>query len=224
MRLPKKAGLTLAEMVLALAITTMVGLSVAGVSTVLSTAYADGESYQSCIQTARSAMRQVRRAVQGAQLITAVREDKRELIYWAGDANGSGTINLAELRIIKQKLDNTVEEYRVVFPDDWSDTMCQASDVEFSLSAAMTVANMENQIVNHTYVEARTIATDIATLTFSVPTAAAPLARLVRIGLTACEGRRALTLKGAAALRADLTRYVDTDAEGHVLVMPPAAS
>ena len=217
----RTSGFTLMEVVMAATITTLVGLAVAGASMALSSATSEGEDYYNCMQTGRSAMRQVRNAVQGARLVLAVRDDKREMAYWVGDADGSGTINLTELRIIRHNNDNTVIEYRVAFPETWDVSMRKAMDVDSTLNAAMSLPAVEDCVVNSSYKAARTIASDVSSLAFSTPSAV-PLVRLMRIVMTVSDGGQTLTLRGAAALRAPATSFVTPGDPGFVLSMPLA--
>ncbi|MFP4105656.1 MAG: type II secretion system protein J, partial [Phycisphaerae bacterium] len=102
-RQQKKQGLTLAELVMAMAITTIIGLTVAGVASALSHAYAHSEDYFESLQTARVSSIRLQRTINSSLLITAV--DSEGLVLWEYDSNGNGKINLSEICIIEYDSD-----------------------------------------------------------------------------------------------------------------------
>ena len=81
------SGFTLVELVMAISITTIIGLAVAGASMALSTAHAHSESRYGSIETARSAMRRIQSSLRAAALVTYVHSNGHKLGYWAGDEN-----------------------------------------------------------------------------------------------------------------------------------------
>ena len=91
----KNHAFTLLELVITIAIMSVIGLSVAGVSVALSTAHANSQSAYENIQASRNTLIGIQRVLNRARLIVAT--DSQTVLYWVGDANGDGAINISEL-------------------------------------------------------------------------------------------------------------------------------
>ncbi len=212
-------GLTLAELVMAMSITSIIGLTVAGASMGLSSAHNQGEDQYDSLATARSAMRQVQRSLQKAQLITTVYGDSR-VVYWAGDANGDGQINLSELRLMRYgSWDGEIREYSLVFPEEWSQAVRDSSDLQVSLAWAMYYPNVENSLVGGSYTRTRTIATGVTGFWIST-SSNPPMSTFVNVKVAVGEINTATMLTGAVSMRADLTRFVGISENQYVLSIP----
>jgi prepilin-type N-terminal cleavage/methylation domain-containing protein len=95
MKRSNRRGFTLLELTMAIAITSVIALSVAGVSMGLSRAYANSEGYYQTSQNARSAMMGVQSLLRKAKLVLSVSDDG--VVFWAQDVNGDGRINRSEV-------------------------------------------------------------------------------------------------------------------------------
>ncbi len=214
-------GFTLAETVMSITMTALVGLSVAAASVALSSATSDGDDYFDCIQGGRNAMRQLASEIAESRLIVTTDNSGTRLVLWAGDANDNGQINLTELRLIDYSAGSkTITEYQVVYPAAWSESLRNAYDPDLSLSVAASASVTERWLVENSYVQSRTIGTGVESLTFTLPSDG-PASRLVRIRMTVQTGDSDLTLQESAALRAPATGYVSqSDGGAYVLSLP----
>ncbi len=202
-------GFTLVETVLAVSITTLVGLAVAGASVALSSATSDGQDYFDCIQGARSTMRQLRAGVQSARLVLGVSNDQTALTSWARDANADGRINLTELAFTQYDAEaKTVTTYTIVFPDTWDPSMLAVYDRAYSL-AEMTRSDILNSrfAPDDLYVNARVVGADVEKLAFSLASDG-PASGRVRVRMSVRAGDRTITLSESVALRAGAGDYV----------------
>lgn len=218
-------GFTLVETVMSITITAMVGLTVAGASVALSSAVSDSDDYFECIQGGRNAMRQLCAEVEKSRLVVVADNNGNRLVLWAGDANKNGQIDLTELRAVDYNPSTkTVKGYAVVYPSNWSDSLREAYDPDLSLAVAALPAVLDQWVVGNSYVQARTLATGVENLTFTLPSAG-PASRLVRIRMSVQTGDREMTLQEAVALRAPATGYVTYSYyDGYVLNLPYSTS
>ena len=154
-RRTKPKGFTLLEMTMAMAITAITGLSVAGATVALSRAHQDTEGFYQSLQTARSAMMRIQRSIQGAKLVTAC--TGTTLVLWANDTNGNGTIDADEvLLLVFDTASRQSPDSQQVFPD----AVKAALNVEVPLSTLTDAATVVAQIVPSTYAQTIVLASD----------------------------------------------------------------
>ena len=198
---------TLAELVMAMAIMSIIGLAVVGMTMALTDAQEYSGDFYRNVQIARHAMRYVQREIQKANLVTAV--DSDSLAYWADDTNDNGGINLTEMRLVAfDSGDREIAEYRIEFPSWWTQLMKDLEDAPLSLAWATDMSNVTSMRSN-SYVVRRLLATEAAPVTFTV-SPSAPLTKLLQTEVTVGQGDRRVVLRGATALRADWTGHVGT--------------
>jgi len=200
---------------MAMSITAVIGLTVAGVAIALSTAHAHSQDYYQSIQTNRSAVMQIQRSIRKTKLITAT--DGSSLVAWAGDTNANGLINLSELLLLSyDQASGELVEYRVVFPDSMDAQTRLALDVESTLATVMDPAAVEAMLTEDQYCQRLVIASAVKDFSVSAwPDV--PLSRLVRFQLTVGQGQRDLTLRSAACMRADMIEAVGISDDQYVL-------
>ena len=95
---------TLTELLMALAITAMIGMSVVTLSTALSSAHASTGSMAEAISSGRYAMRSIDADVRKAALVTAF--GNGEMVVWTGDEYADKQINVSELVLIQSDTGN----------------------------------------------------------------------------------------------------------------------
>jgi prepilin-type N-terminal cleavage/methylation domain-containing protein len=93
-----KRAFTLTELLVALAIMSLIALSIAGATGALSSAYAHSENYSDAVQSARIAMLNMGRDVRSAWLVTAMTGSS--VVLWTEDANHDDMVNQEELAVI----------------------------------------------------------------------------------------------------------------------------
>ncbi|MCD6365260.1 MAG: prepilin-type N-terminal cleavage/methylation domain-containing protein, partial [Planctomycetes bacterium] len=215
-------GFTLAELVMALVITSIIALAAVAVASVLSTAHAHSEAHYGSIETARSAMRRVQRALQSAQLITAVNVDHggESVTCWTGDENSDGRINVLEVRFLEYDSGaGEIREYRVDFPDGWPQAAVDIGNTAISLEdlTTMTPDSLPEQA--SLYLTSLLLACDVGDFSVSA-WPGPPMSKLVRVEFTVGAGQGAMTLRSAAALRAEQTCLVGEADDDYVLMTP----
>jgi len=217
-----RSGFTLVEMTMAIAITSIVALTVVGASVALSSAYSHGEDYYGCLQTARGGMRQLHREVEKAQLTLYVNGDGSMLAYWMGDTDASGAINVTELRVVEYKAaSKEIMVHSVVYPAAWEQWMVDAYNPPLTLPQACTFDTISSWVLNNTYKQTQKVATDVTDCGFSLPGSAAPLSTRVNMTLTVQAGRATVVLQDTSAPRASAVKYViETTEDAYILTLP----
>jgi len=201
--------------VLALVITAVTGLAVAGVSMALSVASGHGEDSFRAVQAGRSAARRISNTVRKAKLVTAATADA--VAIWAGDGNGNGRINLSEMTVVEHHAgDKELKEYKVVFPDTMDEPTRSALDVELSLSSVTDVAGAKQQLGSSAYCRTFILAADVHDFRVGA-SPAAPRTVLLWFELTVGRGRYELTVRSAAAPRASAVDSVGVSGDEYVL-------
>ncbi len=206
---------TLTELLMAVAITAMIGMSVVTVSTALSSAQASTDSMIKAIGSGRYAMRSIDADVRKAGLITAAGEG--EMVIWTGDEYADGQINVSELVLIQSDADNqTVERLQVVFPDSMPPDFLKALNVSRTLANVTNVGNVRALLTQGTYSDyltQRTLAVGVSNfevVTDEVP----PMPQLVLLRLAVGQDAQQITLTNTVHLRTDATEYVSFDDGG----------
>ena len=200
-------GLTLVELVIGMAITAMVGLSVAGVSSVLAGSYSQGEEYYRSVQSARIAMLRLQSEVRKAHLLTEV--STRQMMLWHEPVGGDGLINPSELTLITYHPDeDNITQYRVVYPDWLDPSLRDLLDSPIDLQGLLNQPSFWAEVIRlNTYAQSTVLASGITDFSLSGATSA-PTTRLVTTHVTAGAGARAVHLRGSVATRADRTGYL----------------
>jgi len=201
---------TLAELLTAMLVMSIIAVAVAGMSMALSTAHEYSKDFYRHSQIARNGMRRIGRAVRQANLITAT--DSTSVAYWAEDTNGNGRINLTEMRLLTfQSRTGELAEYRVEFPAWWEEWMKETEDAELSLSEVTTIGQVES--LGDTFGwTGRLWATELTDASF-VASPSAPQTKVLQVQFTVGQGSRQVTLRSAAGPRIDWVQHVGT-AEG----------
>jgi hypothetical protein len=192
------------------------GLAVTGVTMALTDNYVAAEGYSDALQSGRGVMMRVQSAARKAKLITAT--TATSLVFWAGDTNGDGTINLDELKMVTwNQQAKEIREVAVVFPPGTPNV--GALNVTEPLSAVTTVAAASSVIAADTHCTTTVLAGDVTDFQVTV-LPAAPLSTRVNIQLTLGQGSQKLTISSSARLRADSTANVGLNGSTWVLAPP----
>ncbi len=216
----QRKGLTLAELVMAIAVTAVIGLVISGVSVALTNAYASTQNFYKCLSSARSAMINIQAAIKDAKLVTLMGDGS--MVLWTADMNSDGAINLSELTVLKRDSEsNRINEYSISYPESFTKDMKKALDSKLTLAEAMQ-ASIISTITNSQYAQTQTLAQDATAFSVSADVQA-PLTTLVKIELAvADETDEGVTLRSAASLRAPFTEYVGI-ADGEYVVNLPSS-
>ncbi len=211
-------GFTLAELVVSVAITAVIGSAVAGLAMALSTASEHGRDRYLSLQTARIAMLNVRGIIRKAKLVTAC--DGTTMVLWAEDANGNGKINRTEVVLVGR--DSSLEQirmHRIVFPDHLPEAAKAALDIELELEALTDLNAVLSLLEASLYDQITVLAGDVRSFKVSV-SPAAPMTELVGLTITVGPAERAVTLRTAVHLPAEVTDRVGIADDEYVLIPP----
>jgi type II secretory pathway pseudopilin PulG len=213
-----RLGFTLLELTIAMTITAVTGLSVAGVAMVLGETSDSGQDFYQSLQTGRITVMKIQAIIRGAKLVTA--STSTSLVLWADDANGDGQINLSETVVLTFDAESgEIRFYRVVFPQTMDSTTKQALDVTKPLVDIMNLSGVTDTVTGNAHNDLTVLATDVTAFRLSV-WPAVPLTRLVRFQLTVGTGSSAVTLRSAASTRAGATGRVQVVDSEYVLTAP----
>lgn len=192
----QRNALTLVELLIAMVITAMIGMSVVGVSVVLSNAHAASEADYDNTQIARMTLNRLTHLLQRAKLVTSVGSD--HIIYWAEDANDDGQIQFTELGVVKyDKASGTLTANRVQMSG-------QSNPMDFKMPLSTVMSNSTlSTVQNSVYCDSRLLAENVRAFEVSA-FPPCPEASLITLKITVSQDGRELTLRSAANLRADM--------------------
>ena len=195
-------ALTLPELLIGIAITALVGLSVSTVASVLSGTYCRSEEFHRFVQSARIATLNIQSQVRKAHLITEVSPER--MMIWREPAGGDGQINPSELvLILYYPNEDEIKQYQVVLPEWMSPEVRLLEDAPVELADLVAQPAFWADVVRlNSYSQCRVLASGITDFSLS-GSAPAPMTRLVTSHVTAGQGVRAVHLRGSAAARAD---------------------
>ncbi len=199
------------ELLMAIGITSVLGLTVAGVAMGISQAYNTNESHYECMQLGRTTLATLQGQVQNAKLVAYA--SGSELVLWASDANNDCNINLNEIQIIMFS-GGTATCYQVDL-SSLSPSQQVAMNVTVPLTTLLDPNAVWATVGQNLYCKSTTIATGLVNLAFAANLPAAPpKARMVSIDVTVGDGTTNWTLHSGALSRADVTDYITANAQG----------
>jgi type II secretory pathway pseudopilin PulG len=195
---------TLAELMIAMAITAVVGLTVVTVASALSYAHGQADAVREAVQSARTGLLRTEACLRKSQLVTAA--DADAFACWTGDLNEDRAINVDEIVVIRyQPASRTLQQRQVVFPPTLAPALVEALNVTKTLAELTGTAQADGVIAQPlyaNYVSTVVLATDVDGFEV-VPDAAPPFTRLLLLRLVSGQGTQRLQLTSAARLRAD---------------------
>ena len=202
-----RRGFTLAELMIGVSITALVGLSVLGLSVGLSNAYESNDNYHQSLQTARSAMLQVQSALRKARLV--VGQTDTRLLLWTDDEDGSGTINASELLLLRwSNYSHELREHRIDL-DALDDYWRGVFDVEVALDACVSSPDsISSWMLGHLYGQERVLAEDVTNFRVTGQSAV-PLTKLLKVNISAGSSGNDVSLRSVVKIRADVTDQVE---------------
>jgi len=148
-----RRGLTLIELTLALTITVVIGAGLASVLAMVSQVSAQERDARTASLRAHAAQIRLQAYTESA-LCALQTAPGGDLALWLEDADGSGTVNLTELRVVWTRDDGTIVCERVSLPDAWTDEQRLLYDVSvpaasdfFAVMRAQRKARMTTEVV-----------------------------------------------------------------------------
>lgn len=212
---PRRTAFTMVEFMMAATITAIIGLSVAGVSMALSSAYANSQDYYESVQTARSSVLRMQQTIRCAKLVTTW--GNGGLAVWAQDADLDGQIDTSEVTV--WQYDSTKKELQEGRVEYSTDALRQAMDAHESLASLTTLSGAVAVVNRSAYKQWRPLASNVQSFSV-VGDLNNPKARLVTLQMTIGTGPGAMTLRSGVSLRADSTDRVQLSGNQYVLAAP----
>jgi len=114
----RRRGLSLLELVLGLAMTTLVASGVTGMLAGLGSGIAVGRDARTSMLAASATQRRVLDALADHAALLRLAPDRA--VLWAGDRHPGGTVDASELAWISADGGEELLLERVIFPDDWT--------------------------------------------------------------------------------------------------------
>jgi len=202
---------TLAELVLAMAITTVIGLAVTGVAAAVSNINGRAEAYYEYLQSGRVAASRLEELLRRARLVT-VASDSKMVVWTSADAD-EDDINLSE--VTKVYLDTETGQLMqrtTVFPNTLTEGEKEALDTSLPLSDLTSASAADAEPPYAQYDVTRVLARNVQA--FQVyPDVPGPLTRILKFRLVVGADDQSVTQYGAVTLRAPSVSRVSV-AEG----------
>ncbi|MCY2931995.1 MAG: prepilin-type N-terminal cleavage/methylation domain-containing protein [Planctomycetota bacterium] len=197
----RSAGFTIAEVLMALSVASVIALAAGGVATGLAYSYQHQDDYRQSVQDASGVMRELRTVVSKAQLIPSVWGGG--LIVWA-DANADMAFTLSELTLIQYSASTKqVTEKRLIFPASWTHAQIALSDTPMTLTASSNLFTLLLAFTLNGNTQTLVLAEDVQA--FSVTgSAGGSNNNVVQASITVGTGAKQFTLRSEMALRASL--------------------
>ena len=196
----RRKAFTLAELVLAAAVTSVIGLAATGMAMALSQSWAHSQEYGQSLQSGRVLMLRLRRGVQRAKLVVCARDG--DPVLWARDANGDGEINRSEIVVYRHvPADRELRRSWVQFPDEASPEVRACLDKAVALEDLATCDRVMRELDETGYRAEAVEGSDVQVFQ-AAASPACPWSKRVSFRL-ATGGRQPVELYSGAALRAD---------------------
>jgi len=126
-----RAGLTLVELLIALAITVIAGLAIATVTTAMARGVTQSNDARGALQRALTAHARLREYLTTSLCVLA-HDEEQGVAIWLNDDRANGQVNISEVRVFwfdpaDDSGDMTLE--RVTFPEAWDEDTLAANDI-----------------------------------------------------------------------------------------------
>ncbi len=193
-----RAGLTLLELLLALSITSIVGLAVTAMLAATSYGTDSEHDMRALLVRHTAATARISAAVRSCKQILA--QGDGYLILWQADPNANNKPDRTEIQHIE--CDDATDEilsYTTVFPDAWSQTQIDAADTEYELTD--NFVTITAALKSGTYFPPERWAAGVTALDLALDQSDPLAANRVSYRITLQAGDLTDTAIGAAALR-----------------------
>jgi Tfp pilus assembly protein PilV len=208
----KHHAFTLVELLLSMSVMSVIGLAIAVLSAAISDGYIASDGYYDALQCGRNTMLRTEANARKAKLIVA--SSSTAVVFWAGDTNGDGLINLDEIKTVTfNAAAGELDEVAVNFGNAPNKA---ALNVNVPLSSLGTVSAALAVQQASTYCVTTPLVTSVSNVQMQV-SPAAPLATRLDLQFTLGSGEQKLTLNNTAHLRADSTSHVGQNGSTWVL-------
>lgn len=201
----RQLGFTLVELVIAMVITAVIGLSVVIASSALSAAQASTDCLSENVQAGRVSMRTLESDIRRARLVLSS-ATPTALMLWKGDSNGDKVIDLDEIVLLEWVSDqHLVQEVTVT-------GMPGGLNTPYTLAQAVNFAQVRQTMMSSTYGnyrQTRTLAENVGSLSLVI-SPAPPSSKTVLARMQIGPADQRITLTNTINLRADSTADIKT--------------
>ncbi len=210
-------GFSLLELLLAMGVLVVVALAVVGVGSALSGGIAENQDYYQCLQGGRITLLRLEDMIRRSLLVAD--GDDHVIWIWREDTNQDSKMNLSETSLIFwEPGPGELVEYRIEFPESWSDRKRRQNDREIRSWLYGSADLVYWFYFERSSYAARRVLVD-GVSDFGVHTTPnAPYGELVTINVTLSRGNRTLTLRSAVKLRDNWGEYVEWDDDRWTIV------
>ncbi|MCY2924106.1 MAG: prepilin-type N-terminal cleavage/methylation domain-containing protein [Planctomycetota bacterium] len=197
----RPTGFTIAEVLMALSVASVIALAAGGVATGLSYSYQHQDDYRQSVQDASGIIREMRMQVSKAQLITGVWGTA--VAIWT-DTNADMKETMSEMVLIQyNSAAKQLTETRLIFPAGWTQTQITAQDTNITFNEAMQLAKVLEKFGQNTYAQTLVLAEDVQA--FSVTGAATGSNNnVIQVSATVSTGAKQISIRSQMGLRASL--------------------
>ncbi len=197
----RPTGFTIAEMLMALTVASVIALAAGGMAMGLSYSYQHQDDYRQSVQDASGVVREVQSLVSKAQLITGAWGTA--VAVWT-DANADMKASLSELTLLQyDSTAKTLAETKLIFPAGWTQAQITAADTNMTMTEASTFATIQSMFTQNTYAQKSVVAEDVQAFS-AVGKAAGANNNSIEVSVTVGTGAKRVTLRSAMTLRASL--------------------
>ncbi|MFQ5414622.1 MAG: type II secretion system protein J [Phycisphaerae bacterium] len=191
-------GLTLVELVIALSITSLI--ATAATTMLFATSRATEARQDLRHVMTRSAVVQARLADEIHRAAAFLAAGTDQLILWSSDANGNGSVNLAEIVLIERDSGtNELRRYAIVWPAGWSQATIDAANTTYAANTDFAAVVVSAKATGN--FPATVWSSETTAMTAVLNNATAQDATLATLRLTLTSGDVAESMVAAASLR-----------------------
>lgn len=195
-------GLTLVELMLAVAGTSLVGAAVAAMLVAVNAGSNTDNDMRGSVIRHQAAAARIQAAIRGSTLVLGAGEDW--IMLWTYDLREDASPNLSELRLIERNAQGQVHSYQTRWPDAWDEQTIDLNDTAYPLDADW--ASLRNTLKaipdsQNPYFAPTLWFTDAQSLAFSFADPNVQLANVVGFRITLRVEQLPHDVIGAAALR-----------------------
>lgn len=196
----KRSAFTLAELVLGMALMAMIGLAVAGASSVLTRSYTDDEQAYKSLHAARISLLKVGAEIHHARLV--LHADGYYFMIWNEDTGGDDKINISELVLVRHDAASSrLLRHQVTYPSSLHPMLVALLDQQVSLNTlVVSPAYSMSSLLNTLYCQTTVLAEDVDSFDVWL-NGQAPLGETVVVSIRISEGKTGCTLRNAYSVR-----------------------
>jgi hypothetical protein len=196
----RRAGLTLVELLLALASTGLIAAAVAALMVSVSYGSSSRNDLRSLVVKSKTLTGRLNSTLRGAAAVLDLDTDSQALLLWTGDTRSDALPNISELKLLELDADTgTVRCYSPNLPTNLSDEQLEAQDLSYALDSNFNT--IAQTLKSNGSLAPAAWATGVRQWQFTLNTAAAADASLVSFRITLTNGHLTNEVIGAAALR-----------------------